>query len=773
MKKFDPTKMPEMNAFGKFVDPVVSAGKTAVGKILDIVDTPQNALQGLIAEGGEGFKKGMSREKDYSSTDVLSSFGWEGDGLGKKAVGLGLDIVADPLNLLGVGAVKNAVAKGAKALKVGDALHSASKLPGIKHVGQFIDPHYNLRDTKGLKDFARLTESEARSIQNIAHEDVASVVGKQLFSGKNIPAGQKAGALVKTADENALRRIAYAIDENKMNTLTADEVEIANKFRTMMDDQWAREVNAGLQDPGQKLANYVPYVTKPDNQRNVSIISDVRGTTRHAKDRTLKSLQDAVTNHNATDNLADILQARLTSGRIAEHGANALEEAGRKFGSTIQKPKHRKLNEQFLRVTPNRGTVAKSLYYPEDVANYLERAHAIYNKPDDVGNAWKNAVKLYKSWLVTNPQQGATNLLGNVINAYMSGNERVLLPQNLARAGKVVGSGVAPDIGRYKGNDIVNAMRKWEVVGGQGQYQDIFEKGKNYSLNPFKTNNLASKGSQYVNQHYVEEPFKVALFLDQLEQGKSLEDAALAAKNTFFDYAEISDSAKAIRDYGLAPFITWQLKNIPMQLENLALRPQKFAQTESVYDAFTNDNTPVPHQDEREGMLPIQENKLMRFANPINDLNKLPIGDYEGRDFLVDTIGGSVPWIKGPIELATNKKIYNNQPIWREGQEGAVPFDFISKTADNLGLGSLVGISEDASGYPKQDELMAYVLQQNPWEYYRRNLMNPPQELVDRGSIGATTPLDRVAGAFGFRTKTLTPKNQINELKRKYQLLAP
>jgi hypothetical protein len=66
------------------------------------------------------------------------------------------------------------------------------------------------------------------------------------------------------------------------------------------------------------------------------------------------------------------------------------------------------------------------------------------------------------------------------------------------------------------------------------------------------------------------------------------------------------------------------------------------------------------------------------------------------------------------------------------------------------------------------------LLQQNPWQYYGRNFLSPPEELQDKGIIAKPTYGERVAGLAGFRTKELKPKAQADELKKRMkQILEP
>lgn len=782
-----PTPKVQMNAFGRAVNPLIQGGKTAVGTVLDYVGRPQAALFGGILEGAEGVKAGLMGEKKYTGKDLLGAAGWEGDSWGKAGAGLALDLVADPVNLVGMGPIKKGYQAAVSA--TGHGVEKAIKATPVaktayKAVESFFDPHAALKPVAGLKDWARLKESEARSIANAVHTDVASVIGK------NIPPGGKAGVLVKTFDQDTLKKIAYAVDKGDLSKLNPDELNVATKFKQTLENQWLSEVGTGHQAVARgprsgaapKIQDYVPYITKPDKQNAVSLISDVRGTTRHSKPRTFASLADAVNQGNATDDLAEILKARLQSGRMAQHGTRVLDEAANKFGAQTPQAGWRKLNiPQDVNLPASRKAGIADKFFPPEAADYLERAHAVFNKPDDVLNAYKKGVQVYKSWLVTNPQQMATNLLGNIVNATMSDNVPSVV--NMARSVPIVlKNAMPPALGklpnggfRYSGDQVLDAMKRYEIIGGQGQYQDIFEKGANYSLNPLKANNLLGRYFQFGNQHVVEEPFKVAQFLQSVEDGMDLEQAAIKVKNTFFDYAEISPMAKQLRDTGLVPFITWQVKNVPLQLENLAMRPQGFARTESVMDAVSNPDTIMPHQDQREGMVPVGDNSAFRFASPINDLNKLPIGDYRGKDLLLDTVGQSLGLrqlleltLPGKYEGQQGRKLYNDQPIWREDQKGAVPYDFVSQGLDKIGLGALAGIGDNEMGQRRQDEFLAYMLQQNPWGYYGRNIFGPPDELVEKGAVEDPKDrnvLDRFGDLTGFRTKELKPNQQVKELE--------
>jgi hypothetical protein len=768
-------KTPQKNALGRSLDELWDQSTTAVGTVLDVLDTPQNALQGAVVEGAEGFKKGLTREKDYNSKDILTKYGWEGDSLAKSGVGLAADVLLDPLNLLGVGAIKKGYQAGVKALgNVADTgLKAVPKVnDAYASVKGFFDPFSKYEGVEGLKDAIRLAESGARSAKHeeLTKASLAFMKGKSLTDDLPLLGG-------KTLSEESRKKLSYALDTGDISKLADEEVDSYYKVKDLFDERWASEKASGHQAKAPKVKNYFPYMTKEDSiDRNVVAVTNLTGSTRHAKPRTFKTLEDAKNLGNASDDAFEVTSKRLVAGRMAQEASNIVDNFAKQFGSNAPKDKTwRELDTSLLRVPKGRQGNVKGVYFPPEAANYLEKAHALYTEPDKIDGAYKDAVRVFKSWAVTTPQQWGTNLFGNVVNAWMSDAVplRKMAPALHEAHSIVWGKKLPPTIknahGTFGSKAILDAMKRYEVVGGSGQMLDITNASKPTTWNPLRTNNKLGRFSQMVNQHAVEEPFKVAGFLNALREGASLEQAALKIKNTFIDYAEISEPVRFLRDSGIMPFITWKVKNIPIQLENLALRPQKFAQTESVIDALNDDDTLVPVQDEREGMIATGPDEMTRFANPINDLNAFTT---DPRFLFNDTLGSSVPWIRTPIELAFNKNIYRDKPIEFEGSEGVTPTDFMSRILGSAALTApLAGIDPETG---KQDATAAYVLRQHPLRYWERNLMSPPEELTDAGIMDVppdALSTDYIGGLFGFRSKMTNPKDQSEELKRRMRMI--
>jgi hypothetical protein len=372
---------------------------------------------------------------------------------------------------------------------------------------------------------------------------------------------------------------------------------------------------------------------------------------------------------------------------------------------------------------------------------------------------------------VATPQQHTTNLLGNVFNAYVHGDMTLAqMPKLVNEARNIVrDKQTFPAIGKMSGQQVEELARKYEVVGTAGRYENISNAGKVYNLNPLSGSNAWSKFNLHFGQHNVEEPFRLAVFLKKMREGKTAEEAAIAVKDTFFDYSELTPGMRFVRDYGLAPFVTWMSKNIPLQLESLAKNPQRYSRINSgvkaVQEELGGDDTVVPLGDTREGLVGSGPSRATRFAIPLMDLNKLPVGDYGMRELADDTLGGMAAPMKMIPELLLNQKFYGGMEIDRDKLGKPVkPFDFVSKLAMAVGVPELAGIN-DTYGGPQQNPYASYVLGNNPWQYYNKFL----QALDPQAGTPEMSGAENMFGLMGARSKKIDPKQMTREMLRRFE----
>jgi hypothetical protein len=229
--------------------------------------------------------------------------------------------------------------------------------------------------------------------------------------------------------------------------------------------------------------------------------------------------------------------------------------------------------------------------------------------------------------------------------------------------------------------------------------------------------------------------------------------AAIGVKNVFFDYSELSNSVKFLRDYGLAPFVTWASKNIPLQMVSTVTHPERLARVESALsagqEAVGGKETIIPKEDTREGLIGTGGGRATRVPLPLFDLNKLPIGEYGREDTRNDWLAGMAAPLKMPIELILNQKLYGGRPIDPSGVGKPVkPYDTISH---------LLGIEE-------MDPHLAYLMQNIPIQYYDKFV-----QMMDEESSGKLGKGEALAGLGGLRSKYLSPQEQSKELQRRIQ----
>ena len=120
----------------------------ALGAVAPVLDAPMNALQGVLAEGSEGFKRGFLQEEDYNYGQALPQE-WQDKypNITGSVAGVG-EVLADPINLLTAGG--GFLAKqGAKGLKDAGITNEAFKGMYLSQPANYIDNFYGDGDPDG------------------------------------------------------------------------------------------------------------------------------------------------------------------------------------------------------------------------------------------------------------------------------------------------------------------------------------------------------------------------------------------------------------------------------------------------------------------------------------------------------------------------------------------------------------------------------------------------------------------------------------------------
>lgn len=202
-----------------------------------------------------------------------------------------------------------------------------------------------------------------------------------------------------------------------------------------------------------------------------------------------------------------------------------------------------------------------------------------------------------------------------------------------------------------------------------------------------------SENLAHANQ-FIENKGKVAFVLSRMRQGDDMLTATLGAQKHMFNYRNVSPAVNMLRSYGVAPFVAWQAKNIPLQLELFAKRPGDYFALMHAKDVMES-GMPGMTQEESEryitrwgirtkklpgggyefitaeGIIPAVD--LMGFTQAFQ--NKEAFGEY------VSQLIGE-PY-KGTLEALFNRKLFTKQELTKANEMGMLKL--FPKIGDHFG----------------------------------------------------------------------------------------
>ena len=305
--------------------------------------------------------------------------------------------------------------------------------------------------------------------------------------------------------------------------------------------------------------------------------------------------------------------------------------------------------------------------------NLVPRVGAIGddNKAVDL---YKRALSNWKKQVtVLNPRFHVNNALGNAWQI-MAQDAGSMLTNSPAHAFNTISKGMAwqgtpqlyaKGIGKYSQKEIADALKRYGVDTGLAQHINYSPDDIKRVIDSVKaihapTKNPLKMASRGINKlgDFNEKGAKIGVVIKELEKGKTLDQALIAAKDALFDYQELTPGMRKLRDVGV-PFLTFASKNLPLQIQNAINKPASLAMIQRGVEqgregakesgTFVPDNerylSSVNNADFQTGQKgPNGESVLMRNVLPIGDLNILGAlrGGVQGkaaRDLIADKLG--------------------------------------------------------------------------------------------------------------------------------------
>lgn len=342
-------------------------------------------------------------------------------------------------------------------------------------------------------------------------------------------------------------------------------------------------------------------------------------------------------------------------------------------------------------------------YFDPDVATVIENTWnytrnskqlgILSNFINDFSNFWKATT------LSTHIQTGIRNTLGNLLNSILV----VKKPSKLLAAHKdaifaMMGQNykVITQSGKYL--DIQTIFKEFRARGGTGvtframdTHRLEFRENIARSFIGKTVENLSNTLDKWSNwfrnlppaklSELMEKTNKFGLFMYEVLEGKSYDEAIKTVWKALFDYSDLTQAEKAIKR--VIPFFTWTRKNLPLQISNIFSSPSRM-----IFKLWKSANKTRPSEekiDERmqteflKTKAKIKTSSDLGKANyflvegffPVFDLTRIvrTINDNHLKNTIDDIVSDVTPLIKTPVEILTNRSFVTKQDLMKSKGE--------------------------------------------------------------------------------------------------------
>lgn len=622
----------------------------------------KNALQslGTMVTGRE-----LAKEPKKTFKDILKMEGMR-DRPGKldpiDIAGLAGDILTDPTTyiggFIGKGALKgvSTIMKGAEKLPmVGTSLKTAraateglfKPFAKIERLGESGKSYLD-----GYLKFVRGTRAQM--------DDFLGVVAERAKGAKAI-AGKEAGKIVAEAVERGEKTGVGLVDDIVDELVGLQEKgKIAEKERGILT---------------RELPNYLHHMITREARDFFNKGGDVSGFVKPVRVKLgaakPRKLEGTIT--------------QINESFKAKHGFNLFEEdAFRAFGKrgvdSIKAVKTydflkqtaesfgRKTEGDFvengIRWVESTAPQLKGYRLPEPIVKHLDEVNKVLTNDestnaflrvfDKVQNFWKGSVT---GWF---PAFHTRNALGGVFNNFIAGLHDptvYITAENILKGGA---GEITTAAGKKLTFEEIRNLAKENGILGQMGFFDVV-KTLEEKIGPSATQRLASAPQKVMGA--IENRLRLPLFIDGLKKGYTVEQATKRVIKFHFDYAPEGLTAferNVMRR--IIPFYTWTRNNIPLQLEQVIMKPGKYA---AVFKAQRAAG--IQPSTKEEEVLPIWLREQFTFKGESGYWAGLGLPIEEATQKLARPLRGVgislSPLIKTPIERLTGYNIFKERRI--------------------------------------------------------------------------------------------------------------
>lgn len=614
-----------------------------------------------VTTGITGRETRLTEKKAFK--DILTEEGMK-DRPGKldsvDVIGLVGDIITDPTTFLG-GFLGKGIAKTAKAgVRIAEKLPIAGKT--IKTVEEglagLFKPFHEIEKLGEIgkqyrSNFEKYVKGTRAEMDNFMAE-----ISARAREVKKIPeAGKKIGEAVETGT-----KIGDKLLDEVMDSLVANQ----NKFKQT-------EIARGILE--HELPDYMHHMLTPEAADFLSkggdlaqFVKPIRTRLGAVKERKIEGIVTEI-NKEYQKKLGFNLFEEDAFKAFAKRGVDSirainthdfLTRVGEQFGKKAEKDFVDEFGVKFIETGAKE---LKGTRVPEAIAKHIDETKKFLTNDgatnkflrlyDTLNNYWKGSVT---GWF---PAFHTRNAIGGVFNNWIAGLNNPLIyktANDILRGGQ---GEILTKTGKLSFDEIRKLLKEYGVIGQTG-YLDVREFLQK-EVAPSIFDKIAKLPQKVMG--IVENNLRAPLFIDGLKKGMTAEEAAKRVIKFHFDYMPegFTPFEKNVMKR-IIPFYTWTRHNIPLQIEQMIMKPGKYAGIFKGFRAFG-----VQQSSEEEKILPrwLRERFTLKseggywsgFGIPLEEATEKLSAPLRGFGISLS------PFLKVPIERLTGYNIFKEEKI--------------------------------------------------------------------------------------------------------------
>lgn len=520
-----------------------------------------------------------------------------------------------------------------------------------------------------------------------------------------------------TVDERV--RVSHAIEEGidlsgQKGLSGADLGDLQLKAKSIFKELFDEEsLHYGLMDEADEISNYVYHIYKAKNKAKINRIKRQRktfldGNFGPAMQREAKiTLREAkLQDLNPVEDISEIIAHRVAKSYRHRSRVNFIADISREYGVKIpakaKQARQAAESEGWRNIPGYEKYVDPDLFFPEPITRVLTHVERVYDHEDEMTDMLRIFDQVQNIWktgaTVVNPGHHVRNMIGDMWLNYLDG---VTNPA-VYKQGIGIVWGDRGNVTVRIGNDMLDGHQintYYEKLGlKSGFIRAELGANKNAAINAIR--NIAEDRETVGRLAHFIDAFKkeaahipsgLSVQARKRMMDQAAEKAAVRVRKWNIDYGDLTRFEQRVMKRVL-PFYTFMRKNLPLQLEAVAMRPGRVVALPKAQraiemmlgtnrtDARIEETIPQWLKEQMPTQLTGGQSPMFLAPGlPINDLNRF---SGSGPEMVRNLVSQATPIGRIPAEYMLQEQMFSGAPIQNgAGQYAAeqVPFAALAR----------------------------------------------------------------------------------------------